>query len=119
MNIDHFKGKLEEELKTVTGQLNDLGWKDTETGEWDATGKDLDVATPMADANEAADAIEDYEERGGEVAPLEARRQDIKDALAKINDNTYGICEVSGETIEEDVLEANPAARTCKAHLSA
>jgi RNA polymerase-binding transcription factor DksA len=119
MNTEHFKDKLEAELKLVTKELNDLGWKDPETGEWDATGKDLDVTTPMADSNEAADQLEEYGERQGETSTLEARRNDVKDALAKIADGTYGKCEVSGEEIEEDRLEANPAARTCKAHMSA
>ena len=30
---------------------------------------------------------------------------------------TYGSCEISGEAIEVERLEANPAARTCKAHI--
>jgi DnaK suppressor protein len=119
MNTEHFKQKLEEELQVVEQELNELGWKDKTTGEWDATGKELDVTTPMADSNEAADQLEDYQERQGETSTLEARRKDIIDALAKIKDGTYGTCEVSGEQIEEDRLEANPAARTCKAHMNA
>jgi len=101
----------------VEEELNELGWKNKETGEWDATGKELDVTTPMADSNEAADQLEDYQERQGETSTLEARRTDVKDALAKIKDGTYGTCEICGEQIEEDRLEANPAARTCKAHM--
>lgn len=103
----------------VEQELNDLGWKDKTTGEWDATGDKLDVTTPMADSNEAADQLEDYQERQGETSTLEARRKDVLDALAKIKDGTYGTCEVSGDAIEEDRLEANPAARTCKAHMNA
>jgi len=117
MNTEHFKQKLEEELQVVEEELNELGWKNKETGEWDATGKELDVTTPMADSNEAADQLEDYQERQGETSTLEARRTDVKDALAKIKDGTYGTCEICGEQIEEDRLEANPAARTCKAHM--
>ena len=117
MNTEHFKHKLEGELKVVEKQLNELGWKNKETGEWEATGNTLDVTTPMADSNEAADQLEEYGERQGETATLEARRKDIVDALEKIAGNTYGTCEVGGEKIEEDRLEANPAARTCKAHL--
>ena len=117
MNTEHFKQKLEEELKLVTGQLNNLGWKDSETGEWEATGKNLDVTTPMADSNEAADQLEELVERQGETSTLQARRTDVKDALAKIEQGTYGTCETGAEIIEEDRLEANPAARTCKAHM--
>jgi RNA polymerase-binding transcription factor DksA len=117
MNTEHFKQKLEEELNQVTGQLNELGFKDPETGEWEATGKNLDVTTPMADSNEAADQLEELVERQGETSTLQARRKDVKDALAKIEQGTYGTCEVGAEIIEEDRLEANPAARTCKAHM--
>jgi len=117
MNTEHFKSKLEAELKVVEKELNELGWKDPETGEWSATGNTLDVTTPMADSNEAADQLEEYGERQAETSTLEARRSDIKDAQMKIVQGTYGTCEVCGKEIEEDRLEANPAARTCKAHL--
>jgi DnaK suppressor protein len=119
MNTDHFKRTLEAELQVVEQELNELGWKNPETGEYEATGDTLDVTTPMADSNEAADQLEEYQERQGETSTLEARRKDVIDALAKIKDGSYGICEIGGEKIEEDRLEANPAARTCKAHMNA
>ena len=118
MNTDHFKRKLEEELQVVEQELNELGWKNPGTGEWETTGNELDVSTPMADSNESADQLEDYQERQGETSTLEARRKDVMDALVKIKDGSYGTCEVSGEAIEEDRLEANPAARTCKEHMN-
>jgi RNA polymerase-binding transcription factor DksA len=46
---------------------------------------------------------------------LEKRLADVENALNKIDGGSYGICEVCGNKIEEDRLEANPAARTCKA----
>ena len=49
---------------------------------------------------------------------LQARLTDVNVALGKIENGTYGICEVSGEPIEADRLEANPAARTNKAHMN-
>ena len=116
MNTEHFKKKLQEELATLERALNELGYQNTE-GEWEATGDTLDVATPMADANEAADQLEEYQERRGETDTLQARHSEIKHALEKIERGTYGVCEVSGEPIEEDRLEANPAARTCKSHM--
>ncbi len=70
-----------------------------------------------ADSNEVADNIEEFEENTAVLKELEIRYNDIKDALDKIEKNKYGICEVSGEEIEEERLIANPAARTCKAHM--
>jgi RNA polymerase-binding transcription factor DksA len=65
-----------------------------------------------------ADKAENYEERTAMLNTLEARLVDVNLALQKISDGNYGKCEVSGEMIEEDRLMANPAARTCKAHMN-
>ncbi|PIR40297.1 MAG: hypothetical protein COV33_00540 [Candidatus Zambryskibacteria bacterium CG10_big_fil_rev_8_21_14_0_10_34_34] len=70
-----------------------------------------------ADSNEVADNIEEFESNTAVLKELEIRYNDVKDALTKIEKNEYGMCEVSGEEIEEERLIANPAARTCKAHM--
>ena len=102
--------KVETELETV-------GEQDPKTGDWEAKEKDMDTMSPMADANEAADKMEEYQTNRGINDELEVRYRDVKDALEKIQKGTYGKCETCGEIIEEDRLEANPAARTCKAHM--
>jgi len=112
----HFKKKLDAELKLLESELKELGWKNPETGEWEATGGDMDSTATEED--ELADKQEEYEERREEIEPLEARWNDVKLALEKIDEKIYGICETGDEQIEEDRLEANPAARTCKAHMS-
>lgn len=115
MNTEHFRERLEAELAQVEAELKTVASKTG--GVWEAKEVEMDVMTPMADANEAADKIEEYEENVGIDKALRARWRDIKDALDKLDKGTYGTCEVSGEQIEEDRLEANPAARTCKAHM--
>ena len=118
MNTEHFKHLLEEERRQVEAQLNNLGRQvNAESGNWEATAGDIDTLPPAADPNEAADKIEEMETRTETTEALEDRWQEIKDALKKIDDGSYGKCEVSGEEIEEDRLAANPAARTCKAHM--
>ena len=49
---------------------------------------------------------------------FETQLIDVKSALERIEDGSYGVCEISWEQIEEDRLEANPAARTCKEHMN-
>ena len=71
-----------------------------------------------SDDNDAADRFEDFEERTSMLNTLQARLTDIKDALAKIENGTYGKCEVCGKPIEKDRLLANPAARTNKEHMN-
>lgn len=43
-------------------------------------------------------------------------QKEIEQALAKIQDHTYGICTVCGQPISEERLEALPQAMTCKEH---
>jgi RNA polymerase-binding transcription factor DksA len=116
IDINYFKEKLEEELSLVEKELNDIGRKNPDNKEdWEAEPADMNVDS--ADSNETADNIEEFEENTAVLKELEIRYNDVKDALAKIENNTYGLCEISGDPIEEERLIANPAARTCKKHM--
>ncbi len=116
METAHYKQKLQEELATVTEELQTLGVQNPDNAEdWVAT--PTDTETGEADENVSADHAEDLEERTAILADLEKKYNSILHALRKIETGTYGICEVSGEQIEEDRLDVNPAARTNKAHM--
>ncbi len=112
MNKDIYKKKLEEEKKLLEEELGALGRIDKTTGEWEATPEAQ--TAPEADENDLADRNEDYEERTATMSALMARLEDIDKALMKIDGEEYGICESCGKKIEDDRLEANPSARTCK-----
>lgn len=100
----------------VEKELNDIGRRNPDNkADWEAEPANLN--TDNADESEKADNIEEFEENTAVLKELEVRYNDMKDALAKIEDGKYGICEVSGEIIEEERLIANPAARTCKKHM--
>jgi RNA polymerase-binding transcription factor DksA len=117
--VSHFKSKLQEELALLEKELSGIGIKNPENpSDWEAKETSMDTATPMADSNEAADKIEEYDENRAIVDELEIRYNNIKRALAKADSGAYGTCEICGEPIEEDRLEVNPAARTCKTHLN-
>ena len=47
---------------------------------------------------------------------VEAELADVEHALRRLDDGTYGTCEVCGRQIAEERLEAMPAARLCLAH---
>lgn len=115
IDIAHYKKLLEEEKNTLVSELSDIGIKKPD-GEWEATPVAPEEGE-TSDENDVADRFEGYEERSATLTTLQKRLEDVDAALAKITEGTYGICEVSGEPIEEDRLAANPAARTCKAHL--
>ncbi len=117
INIESFKQKLEEELKTLEEELTSVGRKNPDVKtDWEAKPADLDTDT--ADDSELADKIEEYEENAAILSGLEEKFNDVKLALQKIEEGRYGLCEVDGKPIEKDRLEANPAARTCKEHMS-
>jgi sigma-B regulation protein RsbU (phosphoserine phosphatase) len=44
--------------------------------------------------------------------------QEVEAALKRVDDGSYGICEVCNEPIEEDHLRADPLVRICLGHLS-
>ncbi len=49
---------------------------------------------------------------------VEAERADVEHALRRLDEGTYGTCEVCGKPIPEERLEAMPAARLCLEHQS-
>ena len=119
MNIDikHFKNKLEKEKKVLTTEMGGLGIFNPETNTWSATPNPEEMALAEADENDRADRGEDFQERTSTLSTLEKRWREVEKALKNIEKKLYGKCEVGGEEIEMDRLEANPAAATCKKHM--
>ena len=112
----HFKKKLEAEEKLLEEELEKVGRRNPDNlSDWEATPADKD--TSQADENTVADGIEDYEENTAIVNTLETRYQDLKSALDKIKQGTYGLCEVCKEEIDAERLKANPSAKTCRKHM--
>ncbi len=119
IEIQKLKGMLLEERARLEKELSDLGIMDPETGDWGAYQKEPGEAD-VSDKNDAADFDEGFLTRANTLGEIEKRYLDVKNAIDKIEraDGTYGVCEKSGQKIEEDRLEANPAARTCKEYMN-
>ncbi|MES3005673.1 MAG: TraR/DksA C4-type zinc finger protein [Patescibacteria group bacterium] len=120
MNIDviKFKGKLEEEKKTIEDQLQTIGVKSSRNpSEWEASRKDLNDDEP-SDRTETAEAITEYEAEQSIVSSLDTQLLEINNALDRIENGTYGTCKTCGKEIETDRLTANPSASTCKADMN-
>ena len=117
MKIDKYKKKLEEELVILEGELEGIGIKNpANPSDWVAVQPEENISP--ADENEVADTIDDYEINTAILKDLEIRYNNVKLALDKIEKGNYGMCEINNHPISEDRLEANPAARTCKEHMS-
>ena len=118
MTIDtnHFKELLENEKSLLENELSTIGRKNPENpADWQAVKSE---EGQPAEEGDVADEIEEYESNSAILNQLEIKLNEVLGALAKIEAGKYGICETGGEEIEEDRLEANPSAKTCKLHMN-
>lgn len=115
-DLEYFKKKLEKEKTLLEEELKTVGRKNPQhAGGWEAVATASEV--DPADENEVADKIEGFEENSGILEQLEKQMVEVQAALTRMEDGTYGTCEVSGEPIEKERLEANPSARTSVKHM--
>lgn len=115
IDIKHFKEKLEEEKALLERELSSIGERNpSNPNDWEAVEKPENLDT--ADDNVTADNIEEYEGNTAILKQEEIQYNDVLLALKKIEDGTYGKCEVGGEDIPLARLEANASAKTCIEH---
>lgn len=95
------KNKLEEELSRFAKPTSKEG--DYETV-YDNIGDDED---------ENASEVEEYVDNVALENNLEEQLRNTSDALERIKNGTYGVCEVCGKEISKERLEANPSAKRC------
>ncbi len=117
INTEKFKKLLEEELTILEKELSVLGIKNPSTpSDWIPKTPEENISP--ADENEVADTVDDAQINNAIVNDLEVRYNNIKKSLQKIEEGTYGVCEIDNEPISEARLEANPSARTCQTHMN-
>ncbi len=117
MDTDKYKKALEAEKETLIAELQTVGRINPDNPkDWEPIPPENDGE--FADQNDRGDSVEGFGDNSAILKQLEIRLNEVERALQKIKDGTYGICEISGEAIETDRLNANPAARTNKAHMN-
>lgn len=110
-----FKKQLEKELELIEVEMSKVGRVNpSNPKDWEPV--ETDMSSDPSDSNDVADEMESFGENAAILNKLEPQYNDIKTALEKIKDGTYGKCEVGGEDIPEERLEANPSAKTCIKH---
>jgi len=115
VNTSSLRKRLEEERDELSRELSKHGKKVGDRPDnWTGTGDELQVDS--ADRNEVADQIEELVGNIRIVESLEEQYRDAVHALEKIENGTYGTCEVCNKHIPVERLEANPAARACIEH---
>jgi len=117
METSDYKQKLEAELAELNRELATLGIHNPQVKEDWITTPDQPVEGEP-DPNDAADVSEEWIERRGILSQLETRYNNILDALKKIEDGTFGYCEICNNPIEPERLAVNPSAQTCETHMN-
>ena len=96
--LSRIRAELERERKELRGQLEEQG---------------IDFDENFADSGQVA--AEQGEHRAL-IDRLTGALRDVDRALAKLDEGTYGTCEVCSDEIAEPRLEAMPSARYCINH---
>lgn len=96
---------LTEERATLLHQLSELG--SDENGE--LTGE-MDYGDAFADAGAAT---AERTETMGIIENLKNHLDDVRAAIARIEDGTLGICTECGKTISDDRMEYRPTSSKC------
>src|SRR5262245_45770741 len=101
---DGARSALEEERVQLEGQLHDLDVTDDETLSFDENFADSgQVAAEQGEAKGLANRLRD-------------QLSDVQRALDKLDNGSYGKCEICGNPISDARLEAMPATRYCIDH---
>ncbi len=114
MNTKEIRDILLEKKQNLEHELESLGRKRDENGDWIAVPEEHDGL--QADDLDNANLTEAYEENLAIFSVVEERYNQINKALTALEEGRYGVCEVGGCSISEERLRANPAATTCIEH---
>ncbi|MBU6321539.1 MAG: TraR/DksA C4-type zinc finger protein [Patescibacteria group bacterium] len=114
MDTAEAKRKLTEERTRLEGELRSVGRPNPDVpGDWEPLPQPESFEPDPLDR---AELLTGQEDNAAILADLEARYASVNEALERIEQGTYGRCEVCGEEIEPARLAADLAATTCTAH---
>jgi len=108
--VEHYKQLLLNKMQEIVGDVNSIEDETLKKSRLDATGDLSSMPIHMADIG-----TDNYEQEFT-LNLLDSERKllrEIIDALQRIEDATYGICEVTSRAISKERLEARPWAKYC------
>ena len=112
--LEELREVLEIDKENLEEELAAHGRVQSDTGDWQGASSGFEGQE--SDPNDVADQIEELATNVPLVEELEERHLDVTEALEKMDEGVYGLCEVCGEPIPLDRLKANPSARTDMEH---
>lgn len=114
MDLKEARTRLEEERGRLLGARSEL---ESDVKQELAGGEDPSELSSV-DQHPADQATESFE-REKDLSILESTDEQLRDielAFARVEDGSYGSCEVCGRPIGEERLRARPSARLCIDH---
>ena len=111
MDRDQARARLSEERARLQGLHDDF----VESGLTSDSEEDSLAELSSLDQHQADVGTETFDrERDLSILErVEAELADVEHALRRLDEGTYGTCEACGKPIDDDRLEAMPAARFC------
>jgi RNA polymerase-binding protein DksA len=109
-DLEHFRQMLLDKRQEIIGSVNEMKDEALNKPRLDATGDLSSMPIHMADIG--TDTF-DQEFALGLMDSERKLLREIDDALQRIENHTYGICEGTGKPISKARLEAQPWARYC------
>jgi DnaK suppressor protein len=109
-DIEHFKQMLLEKRGEILANVNEMEDETLKKSRLDAAGDLSSMPIHMADIGS------DNYEQEFTLGLMDSERKllkEIDDALQRVEQGTYGICEGTGKQIQKARLEAEPWARYC------
>lgn len=103
-----FKTKLEEEKTKLETNLGKIARPTGVLGDYETQFDELGT-----DKEDNATEMEEYSDNLAVETSLEGQLKDINDALEKMKNGTYGICENCKEEIDTERLKVYPEAKAC------
>lgn len=114
MNLDHLKSLLVKEQERLEKELASIATPNPQlAGDWNAKFPERESGSSEYSSgagDEEADRREEFEVTIAEEHSLESRLAEVRSALKRIEENTYGVCKTCLKPISEERLGANPAA---------
>ncbi len=107
-DLEYFKQMLRKKRGEIVGDVNEMEDEALRKSRQDASGDLSSMPIHMADIGS-----DNYEQEFA-LGLMDSERKMLKaidDALFRINEKTYGICEATGKPIQRARLEAKPWAR--------
>ncbi len=108
MNVEHYRARLLDLERTLSSDV-----------EHESAAGRAQTADSSRDAADASVADETASEEFTEAERDSDALSEIRDALKRIDDGTYGKCVVDGGAIEEKRLDAIPWTQYCLRHAKA